>query len=34
MGKIYAFTNENVNSYKDLYNFNNAKVLWNPFIKL
>lgn len=27
MKKVYPFTNENISSYKELYNFDNAKVL-------
>lgn len=27
MSKVYSFTNENISSYKNLYDFNNAKVL-------
>ncbi|MEG0960743.1 MAG: hypothetical protein RSE60_06630, partial [Erysipelotrichaceae bacterium] len=26
-GKVYGFTNENVSSFKDLYDFDNADVL-------
>ena len=27
MQSVYSFTNENVNSYGNLYNFDNARVL-------